>query len=278
MPRRWCGPTTTPTPTRWSIPWTPSTPGPPRSSPSTVRTRPSSASTGTRSTWRRRPGRAATSCAGATSTSAWPSCRWSPTAARPSRRTDGRLTFYASTQMPHRLHDSSPGRSAIERDAVRVVTPQVGGGFGGKAGIYPEYSAVAAAAAVARPPGDVGADPQRGHGQRCRTAAAQIQYVELGCTTRRARSPGCGCASSATPAPTRASARYLPGGTRRMSQRHVRVRRDPVRRRRRGHEHHTDRRLPRRRPPGGDGAARARSSTRPPSSSASTRSSCAGAT
>ena len=59
---------------------------------------------------------------------------------------DGRLTFYASTQMPHGLADQLAGALAIERDAVRVVTPQVGGGFGGKAGICPEYSAVAGAA------------------------------------------------------------------------------------------------------------------------------------
>ena len=75
--------------------------------------------------------------------------------------------------------------------------------------------------------------------------------------TPTARSPACGCASSATPVPTRASAPFLPGGTKRMSNGTYDFRRHPVRRRRGGHQHHADGRLPRRRPPGGDGAARA---------------------
>lgn len=59
---------------------------------------------------------------------------------------DGRLTFYSSTQMPHVVADQLATALGIDRGDIRVVTPQVGGGFGGKAGLAPEYSAVAAAA------------------------------------------------------------------------------------------------------------------------------------
>ena len=65
---------------------------------------------------------------------------------------DGRLTFYASTQMPHGLHGQLAERArAWTAPTIRVICPQVGGGFGGKAGICAEYSAVAAAARHARP-------------------------------------------------------------------------------------------------------------------------------
>ena len=87
---------------------------------------------------------------------------------------DGRLTFYASTQMPHGLRrPARRRRSAIDRDAVHVVTPQVGGGFGGKAGDLPRVLGGGRRGAVARPPVDVGADAQRRPGERCRTVAAR---------------------------------------------------------------------------------------------------------
>ena len=43
----------------------------------------------------------------------------------------GRLTFWASTQMPHGLHGQLAGALGMEPADLRVVTPQVGGGFGG---------------------------------------------------------------------------------------------------------------------------------------------------
>ena len=62
--------------------------------------------------------------------------------------TDGneKLTLWASTQMPHMLRDQLAATLSIDRDSVRVRTPAVGGGFGGKAGLHHEYTAVVAAA------------------------------------------------------------------------------------------------------------------------------------
>ncbi|MGA9160023.1 MAG: xanthine dehydrogenase family protein molybdopterin-binding subunit, partial [Actinomycetota bacterium] len=59
---------------------------------------------------------------------------------------DGRLTLWVSTQVPFDVRDDVAERLGLERDAVRVVAPDVGGGFGAKLQIYPEYLACAAAA------------------------------------------------------------------------------------------------------------------------------------
>jgi carbon-monoxide dehydrogenase large subunit len=65
---------------------------------------------------------------------------------------DGRLTLWSSTQTPHAAHRllcELTGRSESE---VRVVTPDVGGGFGPKLVFYPEDAAVALAAVILRRP------------------------------------------------------------------------------------------------------------------------------
>ncbi len=58
---------------------------------------------------------------------------------------DGRpfLTQYATTQGAHGTRDTLMGRLGLEADQIRVVTPDVGGGFGAKNGGYPEDIVVA---------------------------------------------------------------------------------------------------------------------------------------
>jgi aerobic carbon-monoxide dehydrogenase large subunit len=92
---------------------------------------------------------------------------------------DGRLLFYASTQMPHGLHGQLAKALTMDRGDIHVVCPQVGGGFGGKAGICSEYSAVAAAARhLGRP---VSWSPARSDDLvSLPHSRAQIQYAELG--------------------------------------------------------------------------------------------------
>lgn len=58
----------------------------------------------------------------------------------------GELTVWSSTQMPHELRHTLAERLSLPEDRVRVVTPDVGGGFGTKYLVYPEEVAVAAAA------------------------------------------------------------------------------------------------------------------------------------
>jgi carbon-monoxide dehydrogenase large subunit len=129
---------------------------------------------------------------------------------------DGRLTFWASTQMPHGLHGQLAGALGMEPAQIRVVTPQGGGGFGGKAGIHAEYTVVAAAARrTGRPV--VWVPPRSDDMKALPHSRGQIQYAELGCTSDgdftglRVRLVG-----DAGAYPTIGA--FLPGGTRRMAQ------------------------------------------------------------
>jgi len=134
---------------------------------------------------------------------------------------DGRLTVYASTQMPHLIPPALSGLLGLPVERLRVIAPHVGGGFGGKAGTSPEYAVVAAAALkLGRPltwtetrSEDMVALPH---------ARAQVQYVELGCkrdgtfTGLRARIVGDAGAYPGV-------GTMLPGGTRRMSEGNYRM-------------------------------------------------------
>ncbi|WP_306887579.1 xanthine dehydrogenase family protein molybdopterin-binding subunit [Amorphus orientalis] len=59
---------------------------------------------------------------------------------------DGRLTAWCSTQTPYRVREDLARILGLGLDAVRVIAPDVGGAFGGKASIYPEDVMVAFAA------------------------------------------------------------------------------------------------------------------------------------
>ena len=62
-----------------------------------------------------------------------------------------RLTIHVSTQMPHGFRDQAARLHGLEPDAVRVIAPHVGGGFGGKAGMIAEHTvAVGVARALGR--------------------------------------------------------------------------------------------------------------------------------
>jgi len=127
----------------------------------------------------------------------------------------GRVVVYGSTQMPHLLQGLVAGGLGIAVDRVRVVTPHVGGGFGGKAGMYPEQLVVAALALQLQRP--VTWMSTRSDDMLAMAhSRAQVQYVELGCrndgtfTGLRVRLVGDAGAYPGIGA-------YLPAGTRRMS-------------------------------------------------------------
>ena len=58
----------------------------------------------------------------------------------------GRLEVWSATQMPHSLRRAIASHLGLDISDVRVVVPDVGGGFGPKASLYPEEYAVAMAA------------------------------------------------------------------------------------------------------------------------------------
>jgi len=93
----------------------------------------------------------------------------------------GRVKLWASTQMPHVLHGQLANALGVDKSEVHVVTPYVGGGFGGKAGIQVEHTVIAAATRrLGRPVVWV---PARSDDMKSLAhSRGQIQYAELGCT------------------------------------------------------------------------------------------------
>ncbi|MFN0163664.1 MAG: xanthine dehydrogenase family protein molybdopterin-binding subunit [Burkholderiales bacterium] len=59
---------------------------------------------------------------------------------------NGRLTVWLPTQSPARARDDIAATLGLDRDAVRVIAPDVGGAFGAKASVTPEELALAFAA------------------------------------------------------------------------------------------------------------------------------------
>ena len=93
----------------------------------------------------------------------------------------GGFTVYVSTQVPFDVRDDLAEALGVEKARVRVIAPDVGGGFGAKLQVYPEYLVVARAATIlGRPVRWVESRTESmlnlTHGR------AQVQRVELGAT------------------------------------------------------------------------------------------------
>lgn len=61
-------------------------------------------------------------------------------------RTDDLLTVWSSTQTPHMVRDMVALQLGLDARRVRVVAPEMGGGFGTKCSVYPEEITLAAVA------------------------------------------------------------------------------------------------------------------------------------
>ncbi len=91
------------------------------------------------------------------------------------------ITVYVSTQMPHMFQRLICAVFGTEPAKMRVITPNVGGGFGGKAGITAEHSvAVAVARRLERPVKWV--ETRTENMQALPHGRGQVQYVEMGFT------------------------------------------------------------------------------------------------
>ena len=92
---------------------------------------------------------------------------------------DGRLTFYASSQAPFMMRDQLAKALEVDETQIRVISPDVGGGFGAKAEPYPEEVLVGwLARRLSRPVRWTETRSESmlglGHGR------GQIQYVTIG--------------------------------------------------------------------------------------------------
>ena len=168
---------------------------------------------------------------------------------------DGKLTCWLSTQTPHQDRDGLAGILGLEQAAVRVIAPDVGGGFGAKNLCVEDVILGWCARRVGRPVRWTESRSENmiamNHGR------SQINRFTIGAdgdgkvSALRARDPpGRGRLSRLRRAP---AAPHGADGERRV--------RDPDDRDahpRRGDEHHADCGLPRRRAPGGHADDRAR--------------------
>jgi aerobic carbon-monoxide dehydrogenase large subunit len=66
--------------------------------------------------------------------------------------TTGGLVVWATTQAPHAMRNGLATLLGLEQNQIRVIAPEVGGGFGVKFGVYPEDAALAAMAKLHRLP------------------------------------------------------------------------------------------------------------------------------
>ena len=94
-------------------------------------------------------------------------------AARP--EPDGTLTVWSSTQTPHQDRDGLAAALGLEPDQVRLIAPDVGGGFGGK-GLAVEETLVAWLRAR---PADRCAGPRRAAENMIGIAHGRGQRVEF---------------------------------------------------------------------------------------------------
>ncbi|HYF10812.1 MAG TPA: molybdopterin cofactor-binding domain-containing protein, partial [Actinomycetota bacterium] len=93
----------------------------------------------------------------------------------------GAMTVWVSTQVPFDVRDDLAETLGLERERVRVIAPDVGGGFGAKLAVYPEYLAVATAASRLRRP--VAWQESRSESMVGLThGRAQVHDIELGAT------------------------------------------------------------------------------------------------
>jgi aerobic carbon-monoxide dehydrogenase large subunit len=66
--------------------------------------------------------------------------------------TTGGLVVWATTQAPHAMRNGLATLLGLEQNQIRVIAPEVGGGFGVKFGVYPEDATLAAMARLHRLP------------------------------------------------------------------------------------------------------------------------------
>ncbi len=70
-------------------------------------------------------------------------------------KVDGHLTVYMTTQAPHAVRTVLAlvaGHVGLSEEKIRVISPDIGGGFGGKVPVYPGYViAIAASVVIGKP-------------------------------------------------------------------------------------------------------------------------------
>jgi carbon-monoxide dehydrogenase large subunit len=92
---------------------------------------------------------------------------------------DGGYTVWVSTQVPFDIRSDLADLLEVDKGRIRVVAPDVGGGFGSKLIVYPEYAVVAAAAKALHRPVRW-AETRSESMLNLNHGRAQVQRVEIG--------------------------------------------------------------------------------------------------
>ena len=80
----------------------------------------------------------------------------------------GRLTVWSSTQVPFTVRAAIADALGLPEASIRVIAPDVGGGFGVKGHVYPEDVLIPARGPPPGPAGEVGRDAARALPHRLR--------------------------------------------------------------------------------------------------------------
>ena len=121
---------------------------------------------------------------------------------------DGGITVHASTQKAHDLQQTLTSLMDFD-ESLRVVAPDIGGGFGAKLCVYSEDVAVVAAAKLLEPLDQMDRGPPRVFHQRGARARPVLVAGDRG-RRRSARCSASAASSCTTPAPTRCRTRTSP--------------------------------------------------------------------
>lgn len=91
---------------------------------------------------------------------------------------EGSLTLYSSTQIPHLLRSIAGGVLGIAEHKVRVIAPEVGGGFGCKADVYAEELLVAHLSRLLGKPVKW-VETRREHFMACSQGRGHVDFYEI---------------------------------------------------------------------------------------------------
>ncbi len=93
---------------------------------------------------------------------------------------EGELTIWSSTQIPHLLRTQLALMIAIPENKLRVITPEVGGGFGSKLNVYAEEALLGwIAIQLGKPVKWI--ETRRENFQATIHGRGQVGYIEIGC-------------------------------------------------------------------------------------------------
>jgi carbon-monoxide dehydrogenase large subunit len=73
-------------------------------------------------------------------------------------KVNGKLTLWGTFQAPHAVRTVASLISGIAEHNIRVISPDIGGGFGNKVGVYPGY-VCSIVASIVTGAGEVGRGP-----------------------------------------------------------------------------------------------------------------------